>query len=95
MIPVVCFAQGAKTQKPRIKKTSGARRGQQLGGDQGGQRVFLGAETLEQYGLFLRAEAVPHLDHLQGCVEYSGVRVVGEGIGHGGASIHSGSVESA
>ena len=80
MIPVVGRVQGGKSQKRQIKKTSGLGGGEQLGGDQGGQGVFLGAEALEQKGLFVRAEAVPYVDHLQGSVEYGGVW----GVGHGG-----------
>jgi hypothetical protein len=82
MIPVVGLAQGGKSQKRQIKKTSGLGGGEQLGGNQGGQGVFLGAEALEQHGLFLCAEAVPYVDHLQGSVEHGGVW----GVGHEGVS---------
>src|SRR5471032_3296827 len=45
---------------------SGFGRGDQLRGDQGGQRVFFAAETGEQGGLFFGGEAIPDLDHFLG-----------------------------
>jgi hypothetical protein len=58
-------------------------RSNKLRRDQGGQRVFLAAETGEQGGLFLGGQAIPDRDHLLGGADQDAGLALVEFIGLG------------